>query len=82
MSGNKSLHSELSYYKENQKELVEKYQGKFVVIKDKEVQGVYDTKIEAYAEAQKNFELGTFLIQLVEPGEESYSQTFYSRVSV
>jgi hypothetical protein len=76
------LHKELSFYKENQSELVEKYQGKFVVIKDQEVKGVYDSKIEAYTEAQKKFELGSFLIQQVEAGEESYSQTFYSRVGI
>ena len=66
------LHKELAFYKEKQNELVEQYQGKFVVIKDQEITG----------EAQKKFELGTFLIQQVEAGEDSYSQTFYSRVHI
>ena len=77
---NNNLQKEFEYFKANQKELVEKYKGKFLVIKDQVVQGFYNTEIEAYKEAQKRFELGTFLIQQCLPGEESYTQTFHSRV--
>ena len=77
-----TLTKEFEYYTGHQKELVEKYVGKFVVIKNQEVIGAYDSEIEAYEEAQKNNELGTFLIQRVEPGVENYTQTFYSRVSI
>ena len=74
------LQRELEYFKSNQKELVQKYEGKFLVVKDQEVQGVYNTEMEAYTEAKKKFELGTFLIQQCLPGQESYTQTFHSRV--
>jgi len=76
------LQKQLEYFKIHQDELVKKYEGKFVVIKDQEVQGVYDTEMEAYADAQKKFELGTFLIQQCLPGQESYTQTFHSRVAI
>jgi hypothetical protein len=76
------LKQEFEYYKNNQKDLAEKYGGRFIVIKDREIKGVYDTEIEAYQEAQKSYQLGSFLIQKVEAGEGSYTQTFYSRVSV
>ena len=76
------LKKEFEYYKKEQKDLVDKYEGKFVVIKDREVKGVYDTEIEAYQESQKQYELGSFLIQKVEEGEGNYSQTFYSRVAI
>lgn len=76
------LQKELEYYKANQEELVKKYEGKFLVIKDQKVQGAYNTEIEAYAEAKKKFELGTFLIQKNIPGEESYTQTFHSRATL
>lgn len=82
MTNNEALKIEFDYYKENQDELVRKYQGKFLVIKDRQVQGVYDSEIEAYQAAQKKFILGSFLIQLVKPGEGSYTQTFYSRVTI
>jgi len=76
------LQKQLEYFKANQKELVKKYEGKFLVIKDQQVQGVYDTEIEAYTEAKKKFDLGTFLIQQCLPGQESYTQTFHSRVAL
>lgn len=76
------LKKEFEFYKKNQVDLVGKYEGKFVVVKDQEVKGVYDTEIQAYQEAQKNFKLGSFLIQRVEKGEGSYSQTFHSRVFI
>jgi len=75
------LQKELDFFKSNQKTLVQKYEGKFLVIKDQAVQGTYDTEIEAYDEAKKRFELGTFLIQQCLPGQESYTQTFHSRVT-
>jgi hypothetical protein len=74
------LKQEFQYYLDNQKELVEKYRGKFIVIKDKQVIGVYPTEIDAYTNSVKTNELGTFLIQECQPGEESYTQTFRSRV--
>ena len=73
------LQKELEYFKKNQEELVKKYEGKFLVIKDQEVKGVYATEMDAYSEAKKDFELGTFLIQQCLTGEGSYTQTFHSR---
>lgn len=75
------LQRQLEYFKSNQDELIKKYEGKFLVIKDQEVQGVYSTEMEAYINAKNKFELGTFLIQQCLPGQESYTQTFHSRVA-
>lgn len=74
------LKQEFEYYLAHQNELVEKYNGKFIVIKNQTVVGVYDSEIEAYTESVKTMELGTFLIQECLPGEESYTQTFRTRV--
>lgn len=74
------LQKQLEYFKSHQNELVKKYEGKFLVIKDQEVQGVYNTEIEAYTDAKSKFELGAFLIQQCLPGQESYTQTFHSRI--
>lgn len=75
------LKEDFQYYIDNQADLLSKYEGKFIVIKDKEVVGAYDSEIEAYEESQKQYELGTFLIQKVSSGPESYTQTFYSQVA-
>ncbi|MDO8522692.1 MAG: hypothetical protein Q7S12_00185 [bacterium] len=75
------LQKQLDYFKSNQDEFVKKYKGKFLVIKDQKIQGIYNTEIEAYTDAKKKFELGIFLIQQCSPGQESYTQTFHSRVA-
>lgn len=74
------LDKEFQYYIDNQKELVEKYKDKYLVIKDLSVIGVYNTEIEAYSETVKQHELGTFLIQECQSGDENYTQTFRTRV--
>jgi len=76
------LQKQLNYFKSNQDEFVKKYAGKFLVIKDEKVQGAYNTEIGAYTDAKNKFELGTFLIQQCLPGQESYTQTFHSRVAL
>ena len=43
----KKLEKEFNYYLEHQNELVEKYNGKFVVIKDRNVVGAFDSELEA-----------------------------------
>jgi len=75
-----NLKKELEFFIANQKELVQKYGGKFVVIKDQKIEGVFDAELDAYNEAKKKFELGTFIIQQCLAGKEAYSQNFHSRV--
>lgn len=77
-----ALKKEFEYFKQHQDELVEKYEGKFVVIADEKVLGTYGSEMEAYRESQKSHPLGTFLIQKCIPGTEGYTQTFHSRVAV
>lgn len=73
------LEKEFEYYLQNQDELVRKYDGKFLVIKDCAVFGAYDSEAEALEEATREHELGTFLIQKCESGTDSVTQVFRSR---
>ena len=75
------LEKEFKYYIDHQPELVEKYNGKFLVIKNEEVIGIYDAEDTAYFETAKTQEAGTFIIQFCEPGDSSYTQIYHSRVS-
>jgi len=79
---NNILEKEFQYFLAHQKELVKQYIGKFIVIKNQEVIGVYTSETEAFTETQKNHELGTFLIQECKPGTDVYTQTFHSRVLI
>ena len=74
------LKEEFEYYLAHQEELVKQYKGKFIVIKGKNVVGVFDTELDAYTNAVKKYELGTFLIQECQEGKENYTQTFRTRV--
>ena len=74
------LEREFKYYVEHQDELVEKYNGKFIVIKDCNVIAAFDSELEAIEKTAEQYELGTFLVQKCEPGSESYTQTYHSRV--
>lgn len=66
---------ELDFFIDNQDSLVNQYQGKVLVLKDQQVVGVYQTPLEAYLEAQKSYEIGTFMIQPCEPGPQAYTVT-------
>ena len=70
---------ELNYFIDNQEELVEQYQGKVLVLIGKNVVGVFGDLKEAYKEAIKKYELGTFMLQLCEPGTDAYTVTISSR---
>jgi hypothetical protein len=76
------LEKEFKYYQEHQKELVKKYNGKYLIIYGNKVEGAYDSHIAAYTEGKKKYKVGKFLIQHCTPGEASYTQYYYtSRVS-
>jgi hypothetical protein len=74
------LEKEFNYYLEHQDELVKKYNGKFIVIKNREVIGAFDSELEAIEKTTETHELGTFLVQKCEPGTASYTHTYNSRV--
>jgi len=66
---------EMKYFKENQSGLVRKFLGRVLVIKGNTVVGNYETPLEAYTEAKKIYEPGSFMIQPCTPGEDAYTVT-------
>jgi len=76
-----TLEKEFKYYIENQDELVKQYNGKFIVIHNLKVIGSYDSELDAIQKTSKKHKLGTFLVQKCEPGHDSYTQTYHSRVA-
>ncbi len=75
------LEEEFQYYLVHQDEIVARHNGKFVVIKGGKVIGVFADELTAVRESAKTHELGSFLVQKVEPGTGAYTQTFHSRVA-
>lgn len=79
---NEMLKNEFEYFLANKENLVKDYEGKFIVIKDRKVIGAYDTEAMAVKETAKEHALGTFLVQECSLSEDSYTQTFHSRVAI
>ena len=75
----KPLEREFHFYLAHQDELVQQYDGKFLVIVGTTIQGAYNDELEAVQDAAKTHEFGTFLIQKCEP--ELEIQAYHSRVS-
>ncbi len=69
---------ELAFFITNQKELVQKYDGKVLIIRGDGIAGVYDSALEAYVAAQREFLPGTFMIQPCAPGPEAYTVTIHA----
>jgi hypothetical protein len=69
------------YYLDHQDELVEKYNGKYLVIHDFVVDSSHDSEQGAYFYAKAKFTPGLFLIQKCTPGDEAYTMKLHSHVS-
>lgn len=76
------LTKEFNFFIENQDDLVSKYSGKVVVIKNCEVIGVYDNELTAINQTKKIHAVGSFLVQVCKPGSDTFTQTYHSRVIV
>lgn len=75
-----SLDKELNFYKENRDSLVEKYEGKFIVVVGNEVIDAFETLKGAVEYAGKQYTPGTFLIKQVLKKEKPLY--FHSRVCI
>ncbi|MCK4540829.1 MAG: hypothetical protein KAU17_01200 [Spirochaetales bacterium] len=74
------LDKEFTYYESQKKQLFEKYPEKFIYIVENTVFGPFDTKEAALADALKEHEAGTFLLQQCLE-EDQLMMRFHSRVS-
>jgi hypothetical protein len=65
----------LDFFKAHQKELVEKYEGKELLLHGDELVGAYDSVGEAYSEGVGRFGEGNFSLQTCIPGMDAYTMT-------
>ena len=54
-------------------EFFQKYGHKFIVIRLKEVIGIYDTEVDAVNETSKKYPIGTFIVQECNGDESGYT---------
>lgn len=74
------LDNEYKYYLDHQQELLQRYNGRVLVIRGDSVVGDFDSQAAAYLDSIKKYELGSFLIQECTDGNSGYTQTYHSRV--
>ncbi|MCH8123864.1 MAG: hypothetical protein IH853_12175 [Bacteroidetes bacterium] len=72
------LEKELQYYIDHQEDLVEKYNGRVIILKNEEVLGVFKSVSEAYFHADTEGLLGEVMIHKVGPGQHNYTITITS----
>lgn len=75
------LEKEFQWYLDNQEELVKKYSGKFIAIKNYNVLGAYTERRDAIQETLKGHARGTFIVQKCSPGKQDYTHAFRSRIA-
>lgn len=79
MEKNYNIDADFDYYIKHQSELVDKYDGKFIVIADQEVFGAYDDLDAAFDAGNRKYGPGNFFLHQVGDGKDNYSTTI-SRV--
>jgi hypothetical protein len=60
------LDKQYQFFVQNKQELLDKYEGKFIVIHDEELVGNFNTEKDAYVYCVTHFKIGTFFIHQVE----------------
>lgn len=68
-----NLEQLFNWYLEHQEELVEKYNGKYLVILENKEVIPYEDENTAYFDAEAKYGLGNFILQLCTPGDEAYT---------
>ena len=74
------LENEYRYYLENKETFINKYLNKYIVIKQNEILGIYNSVEDAVQTSLIDNELGTFLVQKVKEKEEP--ARFFNKVFV
>jgi len=64
------LEKELAFYEKNLSNWLREYPGKFVIIKDEELVGVFDTNEQALSAAASRFGLDSYLIRRIQKKSE------------
>jgi hypothetical protein len=65
-----ALEQELQFFAENKTKWFKAHFGKFVLVKDSELVGVYDNAETAIAEGAKRFGAESFLVRQLNPDEK------------
>ena len=74
------LEREIAYYNEHRDELIEKHLGRFVLVKDESLIGVFNTIEQAISEGARRYGLSSFLVR--EVTRETEKEVFIPALSL
>ncbi|MDR1459342.1 MAG: hypothetical protein LBI60_03935 [Bacteroidales bacterium] len=74
-----TIDNEYQWFVKNHDRLAKEYKGKWLIIKDETVTDSFEDETEAVHYAAKNYEAGTYIIQLCASKLEDLTQHFHSR---
>ena len=72
------INKNYDWFKKNLNELVKKYNGLYVVVKNNSVIASYNSFDEAFVDMSEKEQPGTFIIQLCTLDSEKTTQTFFT----
>jgi hypothetical protein len=70
--------TDFQWFKKNLSKLYEIYPDKYVIIRDKQVKGDFDTENKALEEARKTFGLGNYIVQKVESSVDNLIWNYHT----
>jgi len=73
MNSTNSLRDELETFEKKKRELLANSRGKFVLIKDKQTLGVFETETDAINQGLRKFKNNPFLVKQVLDTEPDYN---------
>ena len=73
------LEQDFQYYLDHQEELVSKYNGRILVMKDKRVMGDFADFFEAYEWAANRYDPGSFIVQRCSAGMKDYTVRMHTQ---
>jgi hypothetical protein len=71
--GEKERKQDFDFFIQNYQELYNRYGHKFLAIKNQEILGSYDTELEAITNTEKQYPLGSFIVQECNGDESGYT---------
>jgi hypothetical protein len=75
-----ALHADFDFYVNHHHELAEKYEGRYIVLKNQEVIADYPSAFEAYTDMDNKKLLGTCIIQYCSADPASYTTQIFSPI--
>lgn len=74
------LQKEYDFFNKNYAQLIETYQGKYVIISNESVKSAFENELDAYIYGTQNFGVGSFILKHCLELQNQILQTYNNRI--